>query len=408
MVHMYVMSFFFVTDPTLTATITPSSYSGLDVDPFNTFSLMCTARKPSSITPALGLTWYHNEMQLDNSVAGISILEEEVSGGAERSSTLTVTSAHTISSGVYTCISSVGIPESNTVTSNQSAAVTIRGMYASFTGLCYQHEVISASHVYCKTLFPVGPSAPTAPTILGSTVSTTQVTINWIVTVIAYTPESYFIVYGLSNDTLNLRSDAVEGVTNLTATNLAYSATITGLRPFTRYYYRIDVRNSFTTTESTIQNFQTTEAGNCKFSTNPCTCCLQHACLYTAPTLPPDSFSIVSIGSRNVTLSWTLPDEDGRNGMITSYTVTCSDSNGVLVNTLTTVDLSATFEDLSPYSFYTCSIFATTSGGDGPATTLNFTTASDSKFMRCVDNHGGDDNILHLQYQKILQLMSKW
>lgn len=66
-------------------------------------------------------------MQLDNSIAGISILEEEASGGAERTSTLTVNSATTATSGVYTCIASVSVPESNTVTSNQSAIVTIRG-----------------------------------------------------------------------------------------------------------------------------------------------------------------------------------------------------------------------------------------------------------------------------------------
>ena len=103
------------------------SYSGLDVDPFNTFTLMCTATKPSSIVPALDLSWYHNEMQLDNSIAGISILEDEARGGAERSSTVTVNSATTASSGVYTCIASVSVPESNTVTSNQSVTVTIRG-----------------------------------------------------------------------------------------------------------------------------------------------------------------------------------------------------------------------------------------------------------------------------------------
>ncbi len=116
-----------VTDPAITAAVSPLLYSGLDVDPFNIFTVMCTARKPSSIIPALDLSWYHNEMQLDNSIAGIFILEEEVSGGAERSSTLTVSSATTASSGVYTCIASVSVPESNTVMSNQSATVTIRG-----------------------------------------------------------------------------------------------------------------------------------------------------------------------------------------------------------------------------------------------------------------------------------------
>ena len=99
------------------------------------------------------------------------------------------------------------------------------------------------------------------PIILSSTVGAMQATINWIVTATAYTPESYFIVYGLRNDTLDLRSDPVEGATNLTTTNVAYSVTITGLHPFTQYYYRIDASNSFTTTESATETFQTTEGG---------------------------------------------------------------------------------------------------------------------------------------------------
>ena len=99
------------------------------------------------------------------------------------------------------------------------------------------------------------------PIILSSTVDAVQATINWIVTATAYTPERYFIVYGLRNDTLDLRSNPVEGATNLTTTNMAYSVTITGLRPFTQYYYRINARNSFTTTESATEMFQTTEGG---------------------------------------------------------------------------------------------------------------------------------------------------
>ena len=97
---------------------------------------------------------------------------------------------------------------------------------------------------------------------MGSTAGSTEATINWLVTAIAYTPESYFIVYGLSNDTLNLRSSAVEGVMNLTASNVVYSTTVTVLHPFTHYYYKIEARNSFTTTESAIQTFETRETGN--------------------------------------------------------------------------------------------------------------------------------------------------
>lgn len=79
--------------------------------------------------------------------------------------------------------------------------------------------------------------------------------------------------------------------------------------------------------------------------------------------------------------------------MILSYTATCSDSDDVVVSTLTTVDLSAVLDGLSPYSFYSCSILATTNGGSGPAATLNFTTASDSKFARCHVNQMIHGNI---------------
>ena len=70
--------------------------------------------------------------------------------------------------------------------------------------------------------------------------------------------------------------------------------------------------------------------------------------------------------------------------MIISYTVMCSDSNGDLVSTLSTVtNFTATLEDLSPHTSYSCSVYASTSIGSGPATTLNFTTADDGKLMHC-------------------------
>ena len=119
--------YYFPTDPVLNVTVDPSSYSGLDVDPFNTFTLMCSAVKPSSVTPSLDISWYHDGMQLDSTVAGISITEVEANGGAEISSTLTVTSARSLNSGEYLCLASVSVPESTMVTTNQSATANIRG-----------------------------------------------------------------------------------------------------------------------------------------------------------------------------------------------------------------------------------------------------------------------------------------
>ena len=96
-----------------------------------------------------------------------------------------------------------------------------------------------------------------------------------------------------------------------------------------------------------------------------------------APTVEPGSFSVAIIDSRSVTLSWTLPPERGRNGMILSYTAICHDINGNFFGPLTTVNNTATFEDLSPFTSHHCSVHASTSVGSGPAATLNFTTDSD-------------------------------
>ena len=109
--------------------------------------------------------------------------------------------------------------------------------------------------------FTAGPSTPSTPTILSSTIGTRQATITWIVTSITYTPESYAILYGVANDSLSLRSSIVEGSVNLTAMNQAYSITIMDLSPYTRYYYKIEASNSFAASESVTDTFQTNQAG---------------------------------------------------------------------------------------------------------------------------------------------------
>lgn len=105
---------------------------------------------------------------------------------------------------------------------------------------------------------------------------------------------------------------------------------------------------------------------------------------------PPDSFAVVTIGARNVTLSWTIPEESGRNGIITGYSVICADGGGI---TLAASNLMATVGGLNPYSLYMCSVTASTSAGAGPAATLNFTTASEGTgFLKW---GGGELRLLH-------------
>ena len=80
-------------------------------------------------------------------------------------------------------------------------------------------------------------------------------------TSVAYTLETYSVIYGVSIGGLDMRSNFTDGSSNYSAINQAYSVTITDLKPFTQYYYSVVAHNSFTTTESNILTFKTTEAG---------------------------------------------------------------------------------------------------------------------------------------------------
>ena len=115
-------------DPTLTVMVTPMQYTGKDIDPFNTFSLSCLGTKPDSVVPSLQLSWYHDGEELDGSISGITIQEEEMNGGMEKTSELTITSARVLNSGMYTCSVMVSIPESSDIMINQTATVTITGI----------------------------------------------------------------------------------------------------------------------------------------------------------------------------------------------------------------------------------------------------------------------------------------
>lgn len=117
--------FFFNADPNLSASVTPPEFTGKDFHPFNAFTLRCTASKPSGVIPALEVNWFRDEMTLDNSVSGVRIREE--ARGTEATSTITVTLARVVDSGFYTCNVVVNIPESQPLSINQTANVTING-----------------------------------------------------------------------------------------------------------------------------------------------------------------------------------------------------------------------------------------------------------------------------------------
>ena len=113
-------------DPVVMVSITPSIFSGRDIEPFNTFSLTCTSTKPVTVIPPLQLSWSHDGERLDNSVMGVMIRQETINS-TDISSTITLSSARVVDSGMYTCDASISIPDSDTVSTNETANVIISG-----------------------------------------------------------------------------------------------------------------------------------------------------------------------------------------------------------------------------------------------------------------------------------------
>ena len=95
--------------------------------------------------------------------------------------------------------------------------------------------------------------------------------------------------------------------------------------------------------------------------------------LYTAvPSGPPENLRI-STGARSLSLTWNPPLVASRNGLIIDYTIECSGQAAIV-----TAQTMFTITGLTPFTEYTCSVFASNSAGDGPSAVEVATTQTAS------------------------------
>ena len=103
---------------------------------------------------------------------------------------------------------------------------------------------------------------PLEPVVVEPPVTTPfSAIISWIVRSIVNDTETYTVLYGTDMNTLSMRSMEVEGNTDLSAINELFYVNITGLMPFTKYYYIVSAENSVDITNTSIFNFRTDETG---------------------------------------------------------------------------------------------------------------------------------------------------
>ena len=102
---------------------------------------------------------------------------------------------------------------------------------------------------------------PQQPAVTGVTITTNSVNISWTVARIVFDQETYSLQYGIFEMMMPLDTINKTGNTELSTMNEVFSVYITGLTPFTRYYFIVTATNSFNSSSSGITPFTTKEAG---------------------------------------------------------------------------------------------------------------------------------------------------
>ena len=102
----------------------PDSFLGLvttcpDSDPFDNFTLVCTASKPALVIPALEVIWLHNGT-VRQGVVTTKYHDTYVMN------TLSFPTSFANESGTYTCIAKINISESHDVILIENTTVTLR------------------------------------------------------------------------------------------------------------------------------------------------------------------------------------------------------------------------------------------------------------------------------------------
>ena len=193
-----------------------------------------------------------------------------------------------------------------------------------------------------------------------SDISDNTATVSWTVPSITE-PQEYYLIYGTSQDRLNLTSDRIRGHIDVSLVNETYSISLQNLESGTEYFVAVVALFGSTTLYSETVSFTTNEPGK--------TLCIMHTCVYntvfySAPAGPPRNFTI-TVDGISLMFSWQPP---AGSRTILSYTVSCSVGRDVEFSARFNPVLGITLNELKPSTDYSCKVYASSSGGDGPPT----------------------------------------
>ncbi len=93
------------------------------------------------------------------------------------------------------------------------------------------------------------------------------------------------------------------------------------------------------------------------------------------PGGPPGEFTLQSQTGSTANFLWTAPPTDQLNGVLTTYTIVCTNSEHTVTNNYGSDSTAGVLNDLTPARMYTCSIRAFTAPGEGPPAELILATS---------------------------------
>ena len=106
--------------------------------------------------------------------------------------------------------------------------------------------------------------------------------------------------------------------------------------------------------------------------------------LTAAPSMPPEDLIVEATTSESISLSWSPPDVQSQNGIITGYLI-----NVTAIETGETFQVSSAttnlvIQSLRPFTMYICVIAAETSAGTGPFSISLSVQTSESGTLHCL------------------------
>ncbi|XP_065895629.1 delta-like protein B [Dysidea avara] len=167
--------------------------------------------------------------------------------------------------------------------------------------------ICTCSDIFTGLICESGMAEPTQPMLNDIITTPYSVNISWLVRNVVFDQENYTIQYG-TDETLLDTSQVVEGNSDTLTTDEFFYINVTGLAPYTTYYYRIVAVNSVGSSQTTVMNFTTDEI---------------------APSAAPIGFTPTSITSESVVFQWSPLIDHEANGIVRYYIITCDGSNVV-------------------------------------------------------------------------------